>query len=135
MQQSSIIALTGKAMFEVLQQRTRSFSHRAVLFHRIVELSLLSVPDGGVEQASLFFDQFPNLRFLHVGIENRRLADERVVATVSGMISKFPSLIYLKLQLLNKLHLATAWDAATNARVKRLQSNMIFDGVLLHFWF
>ncbi len=96
--------------------------------NRIIELSLTGISEMNINQISIFLNQFPNLRFLHLHIQNRRMTNGILLANINEIIQTFQSLSYLKIELENDIELF-------NDRLKMNFTDITFDGVIIHLWF
>lgn len=83
----------------------------------------------------VFLNQFPNLQFLHIHIRNRRKIYEYLLRSLNEIIQKFPSLIYIKLQLDKDFDPSISSNDELNIRVKMHFTDIIFEGVFIHLWF
>jgi len=95
----------------------------------------MDIPEHNINEVLVLLNQFPNLRFLHIHIKNRRLTNECLLTNLNEIIQKFHSLIYLKLQLDKDIDSSINWNNGFNGRVKMHFIDGIFEGVLIHLWF
>ena len=83
----------------------------------------------------LFLNQFPNLRFLRIHIQNRRVPNEILLTNLNQLIERLQSLIHLKIQLEKDIESSINSNDQINLRTKARFTDDIFDGVLMHLWF
>lgn len=82
----------------------------------------------------IFLKQFSNLHYLYIHIRNRRMSDDYILQYINKIISKFPLLICIKLQLDKDFDTPINWNNEQNNRIKAHFIDLTFEGVLIHLW-
>jgi hypothetical protein len=111
------------------------FSRSVRQYDRIIELSLRGISEANINQISVFLNQFTNLRYLYISIQNRRINDEILLLNLNRIVQVSSSLISLKIQLDKELKFLANPHDQLNTRLKMHLTDLTFDGVLVHLWF
>ena len=104
-------------------------------YHQILDLHLTGISQINLNRLVRFLEQFPNLRFLHIAIQQRRLSNEIFYEHLNELIRTCRSLINLNIQLENEIEVTIRSEDPFNIRTKMTFTDVIFDGILMHLWF
>lgn len=104
-------------------------------YNQIINLHLTGIAQVNINQLVDYLKQFPNLRYLHLAIQHRRMSNEMLFEHLNDLVQNCRSLINLNIQLENEIEFSIRPENPFNIRTKMKFTDVIFDGILIHLWF
>jgi len=83
----------------------------------------------------MYCKQFPNTRFLYLGVSNRRISSQYLFENTKKIIEQLQFLIYLELYLTDDCELSTDFIGQLNFRIKKHSIGRISQDMTIYLWF